>query len=145
MRSLPYSLPPGFMNRKELTGHHSIPLADFKQLTRKINQELEKSGAGIIDLEPGDKFQPSYLDIPSRPDADFLWASCGSVLISERIRILFEECTIKGVAFCRVTPGKIGKKSAKHKSPIPSTGEPEDMIDEVPLLANTHDIYSLWH
>jgi hypothetical protein len=91
-------------------------------------------------FQPGDKFQPCYLDIPSRPRADFLWCSIGSVVISERVKCLFESLNLMSISYCPVTLRKVGTRNARLPAPIPSTGEPEDIIHEVPLLTATDSI-----
>ena len=91
-------------------------------------------------FRPGDDFQPCYLDIPSRPRADFIWGCLGSVVISERVRRLFESLRLASVSYSPVTLRKVGKREARLPAPIPSTGEPEDIIHEVPLLTRTDTV-----
>jgi hypothetical protein len=47
---------------------------------------------------------------------------------------------VDGVSFCPVTLCKVGRRDAKLPATIPSTGEPEDIIDEVLLLSRTDDV-----
>ena len=94
----------------------------------------------MSSLRPGDDFQPCFLDIPSRPRADFIWGCLGSVIVSERIRQLFESLQIERVSYCPVTLRKVGKREAGLPAPIPSSGEPEDIIREVSLLKRTDSV-----
>ena len=91
-------------------------------------------------FRPGDVYQPCYLDIPSRPRADFIWGCLGSAVISERVRQRFESLNLASVSYSPVTLRKVGKKEARLPAPIPSTGEPEDIIQQVPLLTRTDAI-----
>ena len=94
----------------------------------------------FVGLRPGDDFQPCFLDVPSRPRADFLWSSIGSLIVSERIKNeLIDSCS-DDIAACPVILRKIGKREAKLPPPMPSTGEPEDIIDEVPVLKDKSEV-----
>jgi hypothetical protein len=44
------------------------------------------------------------------------------------------------ISYCPVTLRKVGTRNARLPAPIPSTGEPEDIIHEVPLLTATDSI-----
>jgi uncharacterized protein CXXCG len=133
-RILPYVCPRALRKRKHLTDGWPIPLKQHRMLQEEVRHELHKAGIEIADLRPGDEFQPCYLDVPSRPRADFLWGSLGSVVVSQRMKDLFESAKTSGLAFSSVVLRKIGKREAKLPPPIPSTGEPEDMLREMPLL-----------
>jgi hypothetical protein len=139
-RILPFECPPSLRKQKHLTERWPIPLEEHKALQQQVRQEFQKAGLGLFAVRPGDDFQPAYLDVPSRPRADFLWSSLRSVVVSERIRALFESEQINGIAFCPVTLRRIGKREAKLPPPMPSTGEPEDIIEEVPLLTRTDSV-----
>ena len=109
-------------------------------LQRKLLSFLPLKGEPFEALHPGDELQPSYLDVPSRPRADFLWASLGSFVVSKRIRDIFVSSWPEDIVACPVELRKIGTREATLPPPIPSTGEPEDMINEVPLSRNSTDI-----
>jgi hypothetical protein len=69
-----------------------------------------------------------------------LWSSLGSLVVSERIKnALLESCS-GDIAVCPVTLRKIGKLDANLPPPDPSTGEPEDIINEVPILKDISGI-----
>jgi hypothetical protein len=136
-RILPFECPVSIRGRKHLKERWPIALEQHQALQREVQDELRKAGIVLPALRPGDDFQPACLDVPSRPRADFLWSSLGSVVVSDRVRALFQSERIGGVAFCPVTLRRIGKREAKLPPPMPSTGEPEDIIDEVPLLTRT--------
>ncbi len=140
IRILPYPCPESFRRRKELRGPWPIPLAEHKKLQAEVLAALRGEGVEIDSLRPGDELQPCYLDVPSRPRADFLWSSIGSVIISHRMKDLFEKHGVGGVAFAKAGLRKVGKREAKLPPPIPASGEPEDLINEAPLLADTSAI-----
>jgi hypothetical protein len=101
---------------------------------------LQINGDPFVRLKPGDRFQPCFLDVPSRPRSDFLWSSLGSLVVSERIKNVLVDFCSDDIAVCPVNLRKIGKREAKLPVPIPSTGEPEDIIDEVPILRDKSEI-----
>lgn len=139
-RILPYECPPELRKRKHLADRWPISLDQHKALQQEVRHALQKVGVDVPVLDPGDEFQPCYLDVPSRPRADFLWGSLGSVVVSQRVRKLFESERVGGLAFYPVTLRKIGKREARLPAPMPSTGEPEDIIREVPLLKRTESV-----
>jgi hypothetical protein len=95
------------------------------------------NGQPFESLRPGDYFQPCFLDVPSRPRADFLWSGSGSLVVSQRIRNLLLEYCPAHVSVCPINLRKIGKRNATLPPPIPSTGEPEDMVEQTP---SSHDL-----
>ena len=139
-RILPYD-PAQLRKRKHLTDGWPIPLKEHKSLQKEVRDALNNAGyVDVPELHPGDGFQPCYLDIPSRPRADFLWSSLGSVVVSQRVKDLLESENRRNLQFSPVTFRKVGKREAKLPPPIPSTGEPEDIIRKVPLLKQTKSI-----
>lgn len=139
-RILPYECPLNMRNDRNIREAWPVSLEQHKVLQIKILEGLKAQGISISELLPGDAFQPCYLDIPSEPTADFLWASLGSLVVSEKIkRVLMKHCP-GDISCCDVVPRKIGKGKPKSPPPAPSTGEPEDIINEVPL--KTLDSYS---
>jgi hypothetical protein len=137
-RRLSLECPPSLRQRKELCNGWPISLEQHQALQQEVQNEFIKNGISCPPLEPGDDFQPSYLDVPSKPKADFLWG-CG-IVVSKRIKELFETLSNGSVVFCPVILRKIGKRNAKLPVPIPSTGEPEDIIEEITLLADTNSV-----
>lgn len=140
VRILSFELPPSLRSHKHLKERWPISLEQHQALQREVQEEFRREGIAVPSLQPGDDFQPCYLDIPSRPRADFLWGCLGSVLISERVRQLFESLSVASVSYSPVTLRKVGKREARLAAPTPSTGEPEDIIHEVPLLTRTDSI-----
>ena len=136
MRILPITCPAALRRRKQLTNPWPIPLKAHKTLQNLVRREFAKQGVKLGALFPGDSFQPSYLSVPSRPRVDFLWSSLGSLVVSQRVKTVFEQCALNDVAFSEVKMRKIGRREAKLPAPIPSTGEPEDLINELPLLTS---------
>ena len=139
-RILPFECPESFRHHEKINNRWPISRAEHEALQKELMAILPIQGNPFFGLRPGDDFQPCFLDVPSRPRADFLWSSIGSLLVSERIKNALVEFCPSDIAVCPVTSRKIGKREAKLPPPIPSTGEPEDMIDEVPILRDTSEI-----
>jgi hypothetical protein len=139
-RILPYECPADLRGHKNLTVRWAIPLEEFKQLRQEVLREFKTAGVPVSKLQPGDDFQPCYLDVPSKPRADFLWPSLGSLLVSERMKDLLTEYCADDIACCPAQLRKIGRNEAKLPVPIPTTGEPADMIKEVPSARSVSDV-----
>jgi hypothetical protein len=139
-RILPFELPASLRAHKHLKERWPISLEQHQALQREVQEEFRRAGVVVPSFRPGDDFQPCYLDIPSRPRADFIWGCLGSVVISERVRRLFESLRLASVSYSPVTLRKVGKREARLPAPIPSTGEPEDIIHEVPLVTLTDTV-----
>lgn len=139
-RILPFDCPESFRCHKNIKDGWPIAASEHEAFQKNLMSVLQINGVPFVDLRPGDSFQPCFLDVPSRPRADFLWPSIGSLVVSERIKNILVETCPKDIATCPVTLRKIGKREAKLSPPIPSTGEPEDIINEVPILKSTSQI-----
>ncbi len=139
-RILPIALPDELRNRKELTDRRPISGKEHQRLRSEIASVLQSRGHSIKDLRPGDKFQSCLLSVPSKPQADFLWASLGSVVVSERIRLTLEDIGCEGVHFCPVTIRKVGNRKATARPRIPASGEPEDMLNDESLREPTGEL-----
>jgi len=113
--------------------------SEHVKLQKKFLDELNLQGEPFLTLRPGGRFPPLQLDIPSRPRADFLWPF-GAVVVSARIRDLLVDLCHQDVAIFPVNLRKVGRREAKLPTPIPRSGEPEDIINEAPLLADTSGI-----
>lgn len=137
---MPITCPETLRSRKELRSRRPISLEAHKILQKLVLGELAGSGVRLKEAIPGDSFQPCYLDVPSLPRADFLWSSLGSLVVSQRVKSLFEEAGLNDVAFSEVIMRKVGKRDARFPAPRPASREPEDLIKEVPLLADTADV-----
>jgi len=134
IRILKYECLPELRGNKDVYEGWPIGREHHARLQQQVMRALNMRGEPFVALRPGDEFQPCFLDVPSRPQADFLWASLGSMVVSERIKETLLCLCPDEVAVCPVTLRKIGKRSANLPPPMPSTGEPEDIINEVPLL-----------
>jgi hypothetical protein len=143
-RILPSQCPESLQRRKEIKDPWPIPLVEHKKLQTEALTALRGEGVEVASLCPGDRLQPCYLEVPSRPRADFLWSSIGSVVVSHRIKDLFEKHVITEVAFAKVGLRKVGKREAELPPLIPASGEPEDLINEAPLLTNISTIGSYY-
>ena len=49
------------------------------QVQLKVMETLRIKGSPFVALRPGDTFQQAVLNIPSRPEADFLWSGIGTL------------------------------------------------------------------
>jgi hypothetical protein len=139
-RILPYSLPQELCEGNRFRSRWPISDTTHKTMRDEIAHALEERGYKVDGLQPGDDFQPAYLDIPSWPSADFLWCSLGSVVVAERIENLLTNASVTGAVFCPVTLRRVGKRSANLPPPVPNTGEPEDIINEVELLESVDKV-----
>lgn len=139
-RILPYGCPDSFRNHKNIIDAWPITQSEHESFQKEIIDTLQINGFPFIILRPGDDFQPCFLDVPSRPNADFLWSSIASLIVSERVKnALFNYCSAD-IEICPVTLRNIGDRSAKLHPPIPSSGEPEDIISEVPIIKDSSKI-----
>lgn len=128
---LPYELPVALRSVKSLNDRWPISGSEHAKLRATVLKSLQAAGAPINELHVNATFQPGYLDVPSRPEADFLWAGLASAVVAQRIRDTIVDAGLKGCVLVPVVPRKIGKRRAKLPPPIPSTGEPEDLITEI--------------
>ncbi len=135
-RILPIECPEELKKHKNIIDRWPISIDEFNNLTQKISSILKVDNA----FKPGDSFQPSFLDVASKPKYDFLWSSIGSVIVSERVKKTIEEYVKGTVDFVKVIKRNIGNREPKLPAPIPKSGEPEDIIEEVELIKNTCEI-----
>jgi hypothetical protein len=143
-RVLPFPCPQDLRARPELQVAWPIEGPKHRALRAEVAEHLAREGFEAGPLFPGDDFQPAFLDVPSSPSADFLWASRGSVVVSDRIRTVLGDLTGANLAFAPVILRNIGKGDPHDEIPIPSTGEPEDMYGEVELRASNSDEGQYW-
>jgi len=136
VRVLPYSCPEQFKSKKEVLIGSPIPSSDHRLLQQDILHALNKGGLGVKELGPGDDFQPVFLDIKTKPKADFLWSALGSVLVSERIKVVFENQKVSGITFVPVIMRKVGNKNFKYPFDIIS-----DNITYFEMIINTSSKY----
>jgi len=139
-RHLRFKCPTPMRRLKNIKDRWPISRSEHAELQKKVMRALRIRGAPFVALQPGDTFQPSYLDVPSRPRADFLWASIGTLVVSERVKRLLVSACPNDVVACPVTSRKIGKRSAKLEPVIPESGEPEDMVAELSVARRTTDV-----
>jgi hypothetical protein len=139
-RILPYECPRDLQRNKSLTDRWAIPLMEHKALQHEVLMKLKVMGAPVSELRPGDDFQPCYLDVPSRPMADFLWPSLESLVVSQRVKnILMEHCP-RDISCCEVILRKVGKREPMSTAPIPESGEPGDIIGQVELTSSSNEL-----
>jgi Protein of unknown function (Gmx_para_CXXCG) len=131
-RYLPLLCPKSLRRLNNIREGWAIARTEHTVLQRRVMRELHIRGKPFAALRPGDVFQPSFLDVPSHPRADFLWASIGTLVVSERIKRLLVSACSKDVAACPVTLRKVGRRSPRLEPIEPESGEPEDMLKELP-------------
>ena len=140
-RTLGDCCPVDLRNEQAIIQRSPIGRTEHVALQERILRELGKKGHPFVDLRPGDRLQPSYLNVPSRPCADFLWPDAGNgLVVSERVKDLLRELCRDEVAIYPVILGRIGAGDARARTPRPRTGEPEDLINEVTLLNDHSDV-----
>lgn len=144
-RPLPFQLPERFHRRKEIRKGWPIPEADFNRLVADLRQEFRSMGVEPPDLRPGNRFEPGYLDVPSKPRADFLWSEIGSPVVSERVRDLFSTMGVEDIEFRPVTLRKIGKREARLPQTLTSACEPSGMPESVPKPSMTDELGPYYH
>ena len=128
---VPYFCPERFVKHKSLLKKWPIPQDEHLSLQRQIKEELEASNIDTGNFPSIYDFQPVHLKLPSRPKSDFLWSTTGGVIVSAKVKALFEQHEISCVEFCLAVIDKVGKRASIKPIPIASTGEPEDIIQEV--------------
>lgn len=126
--TLSYECPPSL--RKKFSDPEGVTMDEFNRLAEPVRKAVAKLRIKQSVVQPNASLLPAFLDVPSKPQADFLWPAMG-LLVSERVRAALESLKIREIAFAEITLRKVGKKSAKLQPPAPSTGEPEDIIQEV--------------
>jgi hypothetical protein len=132
-RTLPYECPPALCEDRRLRERWPLSLEEHRALQREVLGHLRAAGVDVVELRPGDTFQPGYLDVPSRPRADFLWSSLETIVVAERIRLALNQERVSGVTFCPVRLRRIGSRNPSRRAPMPATGEPEDLVRALPL------------
>jgi hypothetical protein len=128
VRVIPFSLPATFRSTI-YTKRGPVDLTTFRAISEELRHVLAPAHPEVADFEfaPGQNLLPGVLDISSRPEADFLWAGWCPV-VSGRVRESLEHHGVTGTRFFPATLGKIGTRSTKLPPPIPSSGEPEDIM-----------------
>lgn len=120
VRILPISCPEEYRKNKHITNVSPTPDLVHRNLQSGIAIAI---GQKEFKFLPGDEFQPIYLDIKTKPKADFLWSTLGSVLVSERIKNEFEHLQLTGIQFAPVTMRKVGDKLIKYPFEIKHENE----------------------
>lgn len=134
LRSVPFECPDSLRSEMSAKGHRrSLFRVEHAKLQAEVLKEANIQGGATIEVGPGYRFPPLILDIPSRPRSDFLWPD-SALLVSARILDLLVDLCRQDIATFPVTLRKVGKRNAKLPTLIPKSGEPEDIINEVPLL-----------
>jgi hypothetical protein len=133
-RVLPVDCPASWQGRPEVTPHpkreHRVRVAEFEQLRGELMPLLQPLPTSAAELQPGDRFQPLLLSVPSRPEADFLWPGAGDILVSERVKEAWEQRGFTGGVFSRVVLERVGKRSPRAKLRV-GGGEPEDALRRI--------------
>lgn len=122
----------------------NIPSAKFKPLALEIMRGLSKEGITSYDPLPGDSFLPLVARFPSRPRYDFLWPALGCAVVSPRVKRVFEKNDVTGVSFHDIEVKAIGAMEPDREPPMPSSGEPEDIISVVRREINLKSFLPLY-
>lgn len=133
---VPYTCPEKLVKHKSLLKKWPIPQDEHSVLQKQIKAELEASGIDTTSFPSIYDFQPVHLKFPSHPKSDFLWSTRAGPIVSAKVKTLFEQHQVTGVKFCPSVIDKVGKRNSKGPFAIASTGEPEDIIEEVKGEAN---------
>ena len=135
-RFLPVDCPNEWRTRSDVTPsprrEHRVTNDEFARLREELGPALPSLPKSLGVLQPGDRFQPALLRVPSRPETDFLWPEVGQFLVSERVRAGWVRSGLTGVTFSRVEYARVGQRSSR--SPLAPRGgaEPEDMLRRIP-------------
>ena len=143
---LPFACPAVLQSKKELHTGWPIPETEHAALRQSTLDALHAEGCDIDRVPMGATFQPLHIKFGSIPQSNFLWPTLGSVVVSARVKRLFEAQGVTGAAFCPAVIDKIGKRKSTGPAPVPSTGEPEDIIEEAEAgdnLAQTAPLYEM--
>jgi len=141
---LPYACPEKVRDHKNIRDGLPISEVEYDLFQQQIKNDTQNETALSVDLTPNAAFQPLHLKSPSRPQSGFLWSILGSVVVSPKVKLLFERYAITGVQFCPAVIDKVGKRDSKGPVPVASTGEPEDIIDEVEAERNPAEFGPLY-
>lgn len=115
-RVLTDAAPQQIENDHRFRNRWPIPENEHAALQQEIAGYLNRQCTSFVTFRPGDIFQPAYLDIPARPQADFLWPNIRSFVISERMKkLIFDELN-GDVEIVPVTLRKVGNRA-------PATGQ----------------------
>lgn len=128
---VPYFCPDNLIHHKNLLRKWPISQEEHSALQRQIKEEFHLNDIDTSSFPTIYDFQPVHLKFASRPESDFLWSTLGSVIVSSKVKIIFEQQKITGVEFCPAVVEKVGKRVSVGPIPIASTGEPEDIIEEI--------------
>jgi Protein of unknown function (Gmx_para_CXXCG) len=134
-RVLPVVCPAELRDVHELNEAWPIPAEAHRQLRDRVRAAIIAERGQCPELLPGDEFQPSFLDVPSTPVADFLWASLGSIVVSDRMRPFFGQLGPEVLSIEPVHARKVGAARPTLPAPIPDSGEPEDLLTGMTMLA----------
>ena len=147
-RVLPIDCPPAWQSRREVSPsprrEHRVTNAEFAQLRAELEPAVGPLPAALGGLEPGDRFQPILLRVPSRPTADILWPGVGDLLASERVKALWERESFTGVVFSRAEFERVGRRPATAALRS-SGGEPEDALRRIPPAVDTVGLPRYWY
>ena len=142
-RVLPFACPESLLDRPEMQDAPPIVGSAHRALRAELAGHLG-ADLDVARLLPGVDLQPGFLAVPSRPVADFLWSSLGSVVVSDRVRALLSREAGDAVAFAPVFLRSVGAGEPDAEPPLPESGEPEDMFDEMDPLEDVSAIGPYW-
>ncbi|MDD5460401.1 MAG: hypothetical protein PHG00_02025 [Methylococcales bacterium] len=109
-RILSISAPPQIRNDQRFMSRWPISEVEHAALQQELAGYLEEELISFVTFRPGDNFQPAYLDIPSKPTADFLWPNIRSFVVSERMKNMVFDELLDDVEIAPVQMRKVGKR-----------------------------------
>jgi hypothetical protein len=147
-RVLPVDCPPAWESRPAFSPPprraHRVADAEFAQIRAELEPAIGPFPAALGGLEPGDRFQPVLLRVPSRPTADLLWPGVGDLLASERVRALWEREGFTGIVFSRAEFERVGRRPATATLRTRG-GEPEDVLRRIPAAVHPGGLPRYWY
>ena len=141
-RVLPFECPTSLRNNERINKGWPISPDCHRLLQMQVQSAFKSVGIICAALQPGDDFQPCYVDIASNPKVDFLWASYKSLVVSKRIKDYFDAMAISNLLFCPITFRLVNKRKTRVSVSEPPGGEPEAVIMRKPFLVQTDSVES---
>jgi hypothetical protein len=108
-RILPISAPPQIHDDSRFKSRWPVTDKEHSAMQQELAEYLNQDFVAFETFRPGDTFQPAYLDVPTRPAADFLWANPRSMVVSARMKNLIFDDLTSDVEVVPINLRKIGR------------------------------------
>lgn len=124
---LPYRLPAAL--EKELHELDGWPISEteHRALRERVERGLRELHPDMPPMPPGPSFPPIGWMVPSRPDGDLFWGA--GLVVSARLARALEAIDASGFALIPIDTVMVGEGSPADRPPIPTSGEPDDLVD----------------